>query len=97
MISEAPLECAGREIQTRMRRGIGMRRVIGDLLSCPWCVGVWVSAGLIYFYFFVPYIAWLFILILAIAEIGSLTQTISTILVRIEKYFKGLGVPEEGI
>lgn len=90
-------EIAGREVQVREGRGRGVRKVVGDLLACPWCVGVWVAAGLTYLYFLFPAVTWMFILLLAIAEIGSLIQTLSTILVRIEKYFKGLGVPDEGI
>jgi hypothetical protein len=90
-------EIAGTEAETRTGRGRGWRKVLGDLLSCPWCVGVWVAAGLTYAYFLAPRIIWLFILILAVAEIASILQTIGTILVRLEKYFKGLGVPEEGL
>ena len=90
-------EIAGREVETRTGRGRGLRKVIGDLLSCPWCVGVWVAAGLTYAYLLVPTVVWVFVLIMAIAEIGSLLQTLSTIMVRIENYCKGLGVPEEGL
>lgn len=92
-----PTEIAGHEVTTRVGRGRGIRQVIGDLLACPWCVGVWAAAGLTYLYFLVPVVIWLFILILAIAEVGSLFQTFSTILVRLEKYLKGLGVDEEEI
>lgn len=90
-------EVAGRGTEMRIGRGEGLRRVIGEMLSCPWCVGIWVAAGLTYLYFLVPRYIWLFILLMAIAEIGSLLQTISTIFVRIEKYIKSLGVSEEGI
>jgi hypothetical protein len=90
-------EIAGHDTETRVGRGLGLRRTIGELLSCPWCVGVWIAAGLTYLYFLIPHITWLFILALAVAEIGSILQTITTILVRLEKYFKGLGVPDEGV
>lgn len=90
-----PTEIAGREVQTRVGRGRGLRRVIGDLLACPWCVGVWVAAGLTYAYFLEPLVAWLFILIMAVAEIGSFVQTLTTIMVRFQKYLKGLGASEE--
>jgi hypothetical protein len=90
-------EIAGREVQERTGRGQGIRKAIGELLSCPWCVGVWVAAGLTYLYYLAPNIIWLLVLLLAVAEIGSILQTISTILVRLEKYLKGLGVPEEGL
>jgi hypothetical protein len=90
-------EVADREVQVRTGRGRGLKRVIGELLSCPWCVGVWVAAFLSYAYFLFPGPVWLLILVMAISEIGSILQTFSTILVRLEKYFKGLGVPDEGI
>lgn len=90
-------EVADRSVAVRTGRGRGFRRAMGELLSCPWCVGVWVAAGLTYAYFLFPRPIWLLILVLAVAEVGSIIQTISTILVRLEKYFKGLGVPEEGI
>lgn len=92
-----PTEIADRKVETRGGRGTGVRKVIGDLLCCPWCIAVWVAAALSYAYFIAPRIAWLFILVMAIAEIGALLQTFSTILVRLEKYFKGLGVPGEGL
>ena len=33
------------EVEERPR-GNGMRRAIGELLVCPYCLGLWVSAGL---------------------------------------------------
>ena len=89
-------EIAGHEVQTRTGRGRGLKKVLGDLLSCPWCVGVWVAAGLTYAYLLLPAVIWVFILIMAIAEIGSLLQTLSTIMVSIEKYCRGLEAPEKG-
>jgi hypothetical protein len=29
-------------------RGSGVQRVLGELISCPVCVGTWVAAGLVY-------------------------------------------------
>jgi hypothetical protein len=54
----------------------GIRKWLGELLSCYWCTGIWVStflvAGHILFSsFFNP-----FILILAIAGIASVIETI---------------------
>jgi hypothetical protein len=28
-------------------RGHGLRRAIGELLICPYCLGMWISAGLL--------------------------------------------------
>jgi hypothetical protein len=27
-------------------RGMGLRRAVGELLACPYCLGLWVSAGM---------------------------------------------------
>mgnify|MGYP002682492405 CR=1 FL=1 len=88
-------QIAGEEVQTRVGRGRGIRKVLGELLCCPWCVGVWVAAGLTYAYFLLPRIIWLFLLLMAIAEVGSLLQTFSTILVSVEKYLKSICRPDE--
>lgn len=90
-------EIADREVEVRVGRGDGWRRVIGEMLSCPWCVCVWVAAGLSYVYFLFPSMTWLFILVMAVAQVGSLLQSLGTIIVRLEKYMEGLGVPHEGI
>jgi hypothetical protein len=91
------MEVAGHEIQVRTGRGRGLRRTIGEMFACPWCVGVWVAAGLTYAFFLWPTVVWLFILLMAIAEVGSLLQSISTVIVRVEKYMKAIGVPEEDL
>ncbi len=90
-------EMGGEEVITREGRGRGFRKVFGDLLSCPWCVAVWVAAGLTYAFALWPVVVWLFVLLIALAEIGSILQTFSTILVRAEKYFKKLGVSDDDI
>lgn len=35
-------------------RGTGMRVAIGDLVTCPWCINPWVSAGLFFGFAFAP-------------------------------------------
>jgi hypothetical protein len=37
---------AGRGEVDEQARGTGLRRAVGELLVCPYCVGMWVSAGL---------------------------------------------------
>lgn len=54
---------------------VGMKKWIGELLSCYWCIGIWVSAGLLSLYLFLPKIGCLIILLLAIAAIGSIIET----------------------
>ena len=34
------------EVEERSR-GVGIRRAIGDLLTCPWCMAPWVALGLV--------------------------------------------------
>lgn len=35
-------------------RGQGLRRAIGELLTCPFCLGTWIASGLVYGYIFSP-------------------------------------------
>ncbi len=35
----------GGEVEERSR-GEGLRRAVGDLLTCPWCIAPWVAGGL---------------------------------------------------
>ncbi len=35
----------GGEVNERSR-GTGLRRAVGDLLTCPWCIAPWVAGGL---------------------------------------------------
>ena len=62
-------------IERRPYRG-GPLRTISDLLSCPWCIGMWASLFVVYFYYTLPF-AWYVILILAIAGVGNLLQLIA--------------------
>jgi hypothetical protein len=51
----------------------GPRRTLADLLSCPWCTGMWMAATVVFFYFLTPF-AWFPTLFLAVAGLGSLLQ-----------------------
>jgi len=51
----------------------GPRRTLADLLSCPWCFGIWASATVIFFYLLTPY-AYFPVLVLALGGVGSLLQ-----------------------
>lgn len=35
----------GGEVSERSR-GVGLRRAVGDLLTCPWCIAPWIAGGL---------------------------------------------------
>ncbi|HYF29119.1 MAG TPA: DUF1360 domain-containing protein [Candidatus Paceibacterota bacterium] len=48
------------------------------LINCPWCIGLWFSFIVVFFYFATIY-AWPVILILALAAIGSFLQILSNL------------------
>ncbi len=50
-----------------------------ELITCPWCFGVWVSATVTFFYFLTP-LAWLPILILAVSSVASFLQLLSNMI-----------------
>lgn len=58
-------------------KGTGLRRWMGKLLSCYWCTGIWVSAGLFALYVWVPIIGIPLMYVLAIAAIAAIIETIN--------------------
>lgn len=52
------------------------RHTIADLFACPWCVGFWGALVAVVAYFTLPW-AWVVILFLALAGMGSLLQVIA--------------------
>ncbi|RHW43240.1 DUF1360 domain-containing protein [Neobacillus notoginsengisoli] len=54
----------------------GLKKWIGELLSCYWCTGIWASAGLLGMYVFLPKVGIAVILIFAVAAIGGIIETI---------------------
>lgn len=57
-------------------KGTGIRRFIGELLACHWCVSVWFSVilygGLVFF----PLVFTPLVIILSIAAISGIVQTV---------------------
>lgn len=51
----------------------GPRRTLADLLSCPWCFGVWAGAMVVFFYLWTP-LAYFPILLLAVSAIATSLQ-----------------------
>jgi len=51
----------------------GPRRTLADLLSCPWCFGVWAAAMVIFFYLITPY-AIFPVILLALSAVASFLQ-----------------------
>jgi len=66
----------GEEIVYLIPKKKGFRKWMGELLSCHWCTGIWVSAFLFGFLYLYPFIAEPFILILAVAGIAAIIETI---------------------
>jgi hypothetical protein len=57
----------------------GPRRTLADLLSCPWCIGMWAGATVVFFYELTPY-AWYPIVMLAVSAVGTLFQLLSNMI-----------------
>jgi len=51
----------------------GIMRLFADLLSCPWCVGVWAATAAVIIYYLFPW-TWPFWLLMAIAGASSMIQ-----------------------
>ncbi len=50
--------------------------VVADLLSCPWCIGIWAALVVVFTYFVFDW-AWSVIFFLALAGAGSLLQVLA--------------------
>lgn len=57
----------------------GPRRTLADLLSCPWCFGVWAGATVVFFYLWSP-AAYYIVLILAISGMASQLQLLANLI-----------------
>ncbi len=57
----------------------GPRRTMADLLSCPWCIGMWAGTTVVFFYYLTEY-AWFPVMALAVAGLGSLFQVIANLI-----------------
>jgi hypothetical protein len=54
----------------------GLKKFIGELLSCYWCTGIWASAGIVGLAHFLPNWSFPIILILAVAGFASILESI---------------------
>lgn len=52
---------------------------LSSIITCPWCLGVWVTLAIIVFYYLVPY-GDLLVYVLALAGIASLVILLSNLL-----------------
>jgi len=55
-------------------RGHGLRRAIGDLITCPFCFGTWIASGFIYGHIFTPRLARAVASIFAVAGLSDFLQ-----------------------
>ena len=58
-------------------KGKGLQSFIGELLSCHWCVGVWVSILLFMIVVYFPFIGKPLLLIFGAAGLAGLIETIN--------------------
>jgi hypothetical protein len=54
----------------------GIKKFIGELLSCYWCTGIWASAGIVGLFLLNPAFSTPIILILAVAGLASILESI---------------------
>lgn len=57
----------------------GPRRTLADLLSCPWCFGLWASTTVVFFYLLTPY-AIFPVILLALGAVASFFQILANMI-----------------
>jgi uncharacterized protein DUF1360 len=55
-------------------KGRGLRRAVGELLTCPFCLGTWIASGFIYGYIFSPRVTRTVASIFAVSGIADFLQ-----------------------
>ena len=55
-------------------KGHGLRRAVGELLTCPFCLGTWIASGFIYGYIFSPRVTRTVASIFAVSGIADFLQ-----------------------
>ncbi|HEY2800865.1 MAG TPA: DUF1360 domain-containing protein [Chthoniobacterales bacterium] len=55
-------------------RGRGIQRAIGDLITCPFCLGTWIASGFIYGFIFSPRLTRILASIFAVSGIADFLQ-----------------------
>lgn len=56
----------------------GPRRTLADLLSCPWCIGVWATATVSFFYLLTP-LAFFPIFFMALSGVATFLQLLANL------------------
>lgn len=57
----------------------GIRRTLADLLSCPWCFGMWAGAVVVFFFLLSP-LSYYVIIFFAIAGAATLIQILGNLI-----------------
>ena len=70
-------EYKGKVILVKPERG--PRRTLADLITCPWCFGVWSAAMVSFFYLLTPY-AFFPVMFLALSAVASFLQLLSNLI-----------------
>lgn len=60
----------------------GFKGWVGELLSCYWCTGVWITIFIVCISYFIPYWSGPLIVVLAVAGLASLLETIVQFFIR---------------
>jgi hypothetical protein len=55
-------------------KGQGLQRAIGELLTCPFCIGTWIASGFIYGYIFSPRVTRTVASIFAVSGVADFLQ-----------------------
>lgn len=67
----------------------GPRRTLADLLSCPWCFGVWATAFVLFWYLVTPYALYPTIF-LALSAVASFLQILANLVGHHAEHIKNL-------
>ncbi|WP_019240532.1 MULTISPECIES: DUF1360 domain-containing protein [Bacillus] len=60
----------------------GLKGWIGELLSCYWCTGVWITMFIVLISYLIPYWSNPIIVVLAVAGLASLFETVVQFFIR---------------
>lgn len=85
----------GQVMVVRAKPAGGVKRALADLMSCPWCFGLQAAILVVFFYFLTP-VAWIIILMLAIAGVSTLFQLLANLIGWHAEHRKNLVKMQEG-
>ena len=55
-------------------RGRGLRKAVGQLITCPYCLGTWIASGFIYGFTFNPTLTRMVASIFAVGSLADIAQ-----------------------